>query len=239
MTDNHDVSGREVAIVPVDDTDSLLELLPQFLKPSRNAKAKVSWRGQNAGGAKPARGTAIKLTSRRELKSMLGPNGLAFMEEWKLDRSAAPVIGFTGGTTAGMRRLKTFVRHGLAAYPKERNHPEHEGTSRLSPYLDFGHLGPLTVAQFGGGVTRHRNLQLRAEVEQSLGSYGPVEMAVQLGLRQPHEQLTRYRGRRRATRQLDEPRQTPERCRADPDARLRRECGGAPDETRPAPHRGG
>ncbi len=34
----------------------------------------------------------------------------------------------------------------LADYPESRNRPEQQGTSRLSPYLHFGHLGPLTVA---------------------------------------------------------------------------------------------
>jgi deoxyribodipyrimidine photo-lyase len=34
----------------------------------------------------------------------------------------------------------------LSAYPKTRNHPELDGTSRLSPYLHFGHIGPRTVA---------------------------------------------------------------------------------------------
>ena len=36
--------------------------------------------------------------------------------------------------------------HGLRNYPKDRNHPELSGTSRLSPYLHFGHIGPLTIA---------------------------------------------------------------------------------------------
>ena len=45
-----------------------------------------------------------------------------------------------------MIALATFVRQKLTDYPEQRNHPEHDGTSRLSPYLHFGHLGPHTVA---------------------------------------------------------------------------------------------
>jgi deoxyribodipyrimidine photo-lyase len=64
----------------------------------------------------------------------------------KLDRNVEPVDSFTGGTRAALRRLKEFVDTGLAGYEKERNHPETDGTSRLSPYLHFGHIGPLTIA---------------------------------------------------------------------------------------------
>ncbi len=64
----------------------------------------------------------------------------------KLDRTVKPVDTFTGGTRAAFRRLKEFVEHDLAAYEKARNHPEIKGTSRLSPYLHFGNIGPLTIA---------------------------------------------------------------------------------------------
>jgi deoxyribodipyrimidine photo-lyase len=45
-----------------------------------------------------------------------------------------------------VRRLREFVKHDLAGYETHRNHPERQGTSRLSPYLHFGNIGPLTVA---------------------------------------------------------------------------------------------
>jgi len=64
----------------------------------------------------------------------------------KLDRSIKPVDTFTGGTHAAVRRLQEFLRSGLADYDENRNHPEIAGTSRLSPYLHFGNIGPMTVA---------------------------------------------------------------------------------------------
>ena len=64
----------------------------------------------------------------------------------KLDRSIPPVDTFTGGTHAAMSRLRSFVRQDLARYDETRNHPESAGTSRLSPYLHFGNIGPLTIA---------------------------------------------------------------------------------------------
>jgi deoxyribodipyrimidine photo-lyase len=64
----------------------------------------------------------------------------------KFDRSVGPVDSFTGGTHAAVKRLHEFVEKELGAYDKTRNHPEVDGTSRLSPYLHFGHIGPITIA---------------------------------------------------------------------------------------------
>jgi deoxyribodipyrimidine photo-lyase len=64
----------------------------------------------------------------------------------KLDRRIGPVDGFTGGTHAAFRRLREFVNLELTNYEVTRNHPEVKGTSRLSPYLHFGNIGPITIA---------------------------------------------------------------------------------------------
>jgi deoxyribodipyrimidine photo-lyase len=64
-----------------------------------------------------------------------------------LDRSVGPVDSFTGGTHAALKRLGEFVNAELKEYVETRNHPEMRGTSRLSPYLHFGNIGPLTIAR--------------------------------------------------------------------------------------------
>ncbi len=46
-----------------------------------------------------------------------------------------------GGYRAAERRLKTFVEKDLERYDDERNHPDADASSRLSPYLHFGHIG--------------------------------------------------------------------------------------------------
>ena len=38
------------------------------------------------------------------------------------------------------------MREQLEGYATQRNHPDLDGTSQLSPYLHFGHIGPHTVA---------------------------------------------------------------------------------------------
>jgi deoxyribodipyrimidine photo-lyase len=64
----------------------------------------------------------------------------------KLDRRVAPVDSFTGGSKSALKRLKEFVGDGLANFESNRNRPEVKGTSRLSPYLHFGNISPLTIA---------------------------------------------------------------------------------------------
>ncbi len=64
----------------------------------------------------------------------------------QLDRTVQPVDSFTGGSHAALKRLRDFVSLKLKHYDETRNHPEVRGTSRLSPYLHFGNIGPLTIA---------------------------------------------------------------------------------------------
>ncbi len=63
-----------------------------------------------------------------------------------VDRTVQPVKGFIGGTQEALAVLKRFVRDRLKGYGEQRNKPELDGTSQLSPYLHFGHLSPVTVA---------------------------------------------------------------------------------------------
>lgn len=63
----------------------------------------------------------------------------------RLDRSVKPVDNFVGGADAARTRLQKFIAEGLKGYSSQRNHPEIDGTSQLSPYLHFGHIGPKTI----------------------------------------------------------------------------------------------
>lgn len=53
---------------------------------------------------------------------------------------AVPPSPMRGGWDEAERRLARFVRGPLARYPDDRDVPSLEGTSRLSPYLHFGHM---------------------------------------------------------------------------------------------------
>ena len=50
-----------------------------------------------------------------------------------------------GGSSAAGARLRRFVKEKLARYVDDRNHPDIDGTSGLSPYLAHGHISPHEV----------------------------------------------------------------------------------------------
>lgn len=100
--------------------------LKKFLVASKNTSANIGWKNG------------------RELRSLDLEYDIT--EGWDVDRSVSPVPDWKAGSKEGMRRLKYFVGHKLKGYGTQRNKPEIEHTSRLSPYLHFGHISPITVA---------------------------------------------------------------------------------------------
>jgi deoxyribodipyrimidine photo-lyase len=63
-------------------------------------------------------------------------------------------VATRGGMVAGSARLQGFLGERLARYADERNQPEVEATSGLSPYLHFGHVSAHEV--FAALMTRER-----------------------------------------------------------------------------------
>ncbi|HPC94833.1 MAG TPA: deoxyribodipyrimidine photo-lyase [Sedimentisphaerales bacterium] len=63
-----------------------------------------------------------------------------------LDRSVGPAPGLTGGSEQAKRRLDDFIGRKRDGYADQRNDPNLDGTSNLSPYLHFGQISPLQVA---------------------------------------------------------------------------------------------
>jgi deoxyribodipyrimidine photo-lyase len=101
--------------------------LPTYLVPQPRTKVKHEWK-------RPAHFASFDVRS-------------DVTHGWKdFDRTVGPVDTFTGGTHAALKRLKDFTTHDLHTYATRRNHPEWDGTSRLSPYLHFGHISPITIA---------------------------------------------------------------------------------------------
>jgi deoxyribodipyrimidine photo-lyase len=71
--------------------------------------------------------------------ALLAGDGAA-LARLPIDHDVAPAP-VTGGSAAGRRALARFVADRLARYADGHAHPDDEGTSRLSPYLHFGHVG--------------------------------------------------------------------------------------------------
>jgi deoxyribodipyrimidine photo-lyase len=71
-----------------------------------------------------------------------------------IDHSVRPSF-IRGGALQAQRALKTFGQSALDRYPDDRNQPEIEGTSRLSPYLHFGHIGAHEIL---AAILRHEGV---------------------------------------------------------------------------------
>ena len=114
----------------------LKRMMPDFTKPYLNPKAGKPWQVP---------------------KGLLADDVHQDMtRDWQpFDRSVNPVQAWHGGRKEAWRRLQLFIDAKLTKYADDRSHPERDATSRLSPYLHFGHIGPLTIV-----------LALNAAVEQ-------------------------------------------------------------------------
>lgn len=103
--------------------------LDTFLREPENLKAKLPW------SPSPGLHSLLPSISFSELS-----------EGWPLDRSVQPVSAFRGGTKEAFRLLRAFASRKLSRYERDRNHPDIDGTSFLSPYLHFGHISPVRIA---------------------------------------------------------------------------------------------
>ncbi|WP_366656486.1 deoxyribodipyrimidine photo-lyase [Fodinicurvata sp. EGI_FJ10296] len=63
-----------------------------------------------------------------------------------IDQDVGPVRRLTGGRTAGIDRLSTFIKRQLKGYGSSRNEPAAFKVSFLSPYLHFGQISALEIA---------------------------------------------------------------------------------------------
>ena len=102
-------------------------LIPRFLEPHAEPRARVAWRADRGAAGLPADEATVA--------------GL------DVDSAAGRVASFRGGPGEARRALARFIRGRLRGYAEGRNHPELDATSQLSPYLHFGHIGPREVAR--------------------------------------------------------------------------------------------
>jgi len=63
------------------------------------------------------------------------------------DWAAGILAAWKPGEEAARRKLKRFLADPILRYQIERDRPDHAGTSRLSPHLHFGEVGPRSLWQ--------------------------------------------------------------------------------------------
>jgi deoxyribodipyrimidine photo-lyase len=84
------------------------------------------------------------------------------LDTLELDRSVPAVSHlWTGGTRAARERLRRFRDDRLARYTENRNQPQTDDVSEISPYLHFGQLSPvyacLWITESGAGSQEDRD----------------------------------------------------------------------------------
>ncbi|MFW5751549.1 MAG: deoxyribodipyrimidine photo-lyase, partial [Planctomycetota bacterium] len=84
----------------------------------------------------------------------------------RLDRSVAPVARFTGGEIRARELFADFTTR-LGAYATNRNQPQTDDVSHMSPYLHFGQISPVWMALELEGA-RRGDSGVAAYIEQLL-----------------------------------------------------------------------
>jgi deoxyribodipyrimidine photo-lyase len=102
-------------------------VVERYLKPVGNLASAVRWKA-------PA-----KMRS-------LAPS-MNILRALSIDESVTPATHIHGGSSQAQKILRQFIARRLRGYAKLRNRPEASNTSRLSPYLHFGQIGPQTIAR--------------------------------------------------------------------------------------------
>jgi len=102
------------------------------------------WRRIQAVGDPPA-----PLPAPKSLRMFDGPASEP-LESWRLEPHHPDWAGglrgtWTPGEAAARRQLKRFLAHGVKSYAENRDRPDREATSRLSPHLRFGEISPRQV----------------------------------------------------------------------------------------------
>ena len=81
----------------------------------------------------------------RRAEDLLSSADQSFLRQLPIDHSVGAVRGICGGEEAARERLTAFLHAGLPRYAEERNLPEEEVASGLSPYLHFGHISSYEI----------------------------------------------------------------------------------------------
>ena len=98
------------------------------------------------------------------------------LESWKLEPSKPDWASglrdsWTPGEASARALLKSFLRGGVSGYAGDRDRPDRDGTSRLSPHLRFGELSPRQVWHAAHFVAAEHP-RLSGDIEKLLSELG-------------------------------------------------------------------
>tara|TARA_R110002049_G_scaffold27321_2_gene94099 strand:+ start:212817 stop:214283 length:1467 start_codon:yes stop_codon:yes gene_type:complete len=79
-----------------------------------------------------------------DLDELIDGDGLSHIP---IDHSVRPSPVVRGGSAAAHRRLKRFLNQTIDVYSDDRNHPDEDATTGLSPHLHFGHIAAHEIVE--------------------------------------------------------------------------------------------
>jgi deoxyribodipyrimidine photo-lyase len=108
------------------------------------------------------------------------PDSLPFDQvgiEPHIDRAGGLGSAWQPGEDGARARLRAFLDEGAAGYPVDRDRPDRPGTSRLSPHLHFGEIGPRQIRHDLLRGSRHARSAFAAAARCCLRQLGWREFA--------------------------------------------------------------
>jgi deoxyribodipyrimidine photo-lyase len=110
------------------------------------------------------------------------------LDDWRLHPTTPDwSTGFGGwspGEAGAHARLKGFIETALASYAADRDRPDRAGTSRLSPHLHFGEIGPRQVMHAALAAAHHNPAKANG-AEKFLSELGWREFSYSLLFHNP------------------------------------------------------
>lgn len=145
--------------------------LPKHLEsfPSKNPLSKVDL---------PKANKLIAKTQKRWPPAKLKEyaEGTKHFDRFEIDHTVAPV-DYAGGSVAAKHCLDRFVKSRLAKYDTDRNIPDLEGASQLSPYLHFGHISAHEVFEAVMAKVKWKPDKIKKPNGKALGYWGATQQA--------------------------------------------------------------
>jgi deoxyribodipyrimidine photo-lyase len=132
----------------------------------------------------PPKAAPSRLSHPSRWPTSLKPVGLNLLPKIKWADGLAEA--WTPGEQAATIRLTGFIRDALADYATGRDRPERVGTSRLSPYLHWGHISPRQVWHTVRRAARRRSPKFAGQAAAFLRQIGWREFAHHLLVHFPH-----------------------------------------------------
>ncbi len=160
------------AVVPVEEVSPKEEYAARTIRPKIHKKLQDY--------LKPLKETPLRKDSLglRFRSFDIGDIGRA-LRRLRVDAGVPPVSAYRGGSSHAMKRLDEFLKKKLKNYGADRNDPNLDGVSGMSPYLHYGQISPLQIAmrlrrRKGTGADAFlEELIVRRELSLNFVTYNP------------------------------------------------------------------